>query len=969
MIDPTGSTFNAGIAVPYDDVSALTDNVSFEQIEIDAGTLSSGTVDLNSIGTDTINLSYSFPGGFIVGTDGTLAVGKGVMVTIPAGETLNDEGMLTFASGDIVSYPGDGFGGGQGQIVVTGVLDTTGTTFNSGGLGIAVDPGGVIDPTGSTFNTAIEVPYSNVPTLADNVSFEQIQIEAATLSSGTLSLNAIGITTTNLSYAFPGGFTVQSDGTLAVGKGVAVTIPAGETLADDGTFTFASGDIVSYPGDGFGGGQGQIVVEGVLDAAGTTFNSGNVGITVNSGGLIDPTGSTFNLGIAVPYSDVPALTDNVSFEQIEIGQGTLSGGTLALNAIGTITTNLSYALEPGFAVGSDATLAVGPGVSVTILSGETLADNGILTFASGDIVSFSGNGFGGGFGQIVVAGIMNVTGTTFNGGGSITVSSGGVMNPTGSTFNLQIAVPYSNVPALTDNVSFDLIVIEAGTLSGEALALNAIGTNTTNLGYALAPGFAVGSGGTLAVGPGVRVAIESGETLTVGGTLSFASGDSVVYYGNGFGGGYGQIVVVGALDADGTTFNGPGSITVSSGGSMSSIGGTFTGELVLNAGSNDTLHFNTFSSQLAINSGATINIVGNNLSGVGTQGIIATGPSTADIPLGENYWATTDQTAIEALILDHREDPTTRPLVVFEPVWINSSGTIASPLTAIYSSNNQILTLTAAVSTTGGVPISGGTETFTILDSNNNPIGQTTSPPANVSGGSVSANYTLPGTTAVGRYTIEAEYYAPGTTSPTDTDTSQLLTVTPAASQVAITSAALNQVAGTLGPVTLSLEDSNGDPGASSATDQTISLATTSADGTFYASSVGGAPLTSVVIPIGQSSVTVYYEDTLAGKPTLSASDSALTSVSSTQQATISPAAVAYFTVTTSFASPDPAGTAGTVTVTAYDTYGNRDGSGPDQYEGLTILSSTDLRLSGLPSVYTFTAADAGSHTFTNVIL
>ena len=73
--------------------------------------------------------------------------------------------------------------------------------------------------------------------------------------------------------------------------------------------------------------------------------------------------------------------------------------------------------------------------------------------------------------------------------------------------------------------------------------------------------------------------------------------------------------------------------------------------------------------------------------------------------------------------------------------------------------------------------------------------------------------------------------------------------------------------------------------------------------------------------------------------------------------------------MTTSFASPDVAGTPGTVTVTANDPYGNPAGSGPDQYEGTVDLSSSDGQVTGLPSSYAFTAADAGSHTFADVIL
>jgi len=44
-------------------------------------------------------------------------------------------------------------------------------------------------------------------------------------------------------------------------------------------------------------------------------------------------------------------------------------------------------------------------------------------------------------------------------------------------------------------------------------------------------------------------------------------------------------------------------------------------------------------------------------------------------------------------------------------------------------------------------------------------------------------------------------------------------------------------------------------------------------------------------------------------------------------------------------------------------------GSGPNKYEGTVDLSSTDSQAAGLPASYTFTAADAGSYTFTNVVL
>src|SRR5262249_58619495 len=65
-------------------------------------------------------------------------------------------------------------------------------------------------------------------------------------------------------------------------------------------------------------------------------------------------------------------------------------------------------------------------------------------------------------------------------------------------------------------------------------------------------------------------------------------------------------------------------------------------------------------------------------------------------------------------------------------------------------------------------------------------------------------------------------------------------------------------------------------------------------------------------------------------------------------------------------ASPPPAtaGSAGSVTVTALDAYGNT----ATAYAGTVHLSSSDPRAQ-LPADYTFTSADAGRHTFAAALL
>jgi hypothetical protein len=107
-----------------------------------------------------------------------------------------------------------------------------------------------------------------------------------------------------------------------------------------------------------------------------------------------------------------------------------------------------------------------------------------------------------------------------------------------------------------------------------------------------------------------------------------------------------------------------------------------------------------------------------------------------------------------------------------------------------------------------------------------------------------------------------------------------------------------------------------------------------------------------------------------AGSQTITATDSAKHATNGTSAAIdVVPAAVQDFAVTTSFASPDMAGTVGTVTVTAKDPYGNTVGSGPNQYRGTVDLTGTDDQTAGLPATHTFIAGDSGSFTFTGVVL
>jgi hypothetical protein len=100
----------------------------------------------------------------------------------------------------------------------------------------------------------------------------------------------------------------------------------------------------------------------------------------------------------------------------------------------------------------------------------------------------------------------------------------------------------------------------------------------------------------------------------------------------------------------------------------------------------------------------------------------------------------------------------------------------------------------------------------------------------------------------------------------------------------------------------------------------------------------------------------------IAGRQSITAADTATPSFTGTQAGiTINPTVVSALSVA-SFPSPTTAGVAGTFTVTARDAYGNRTG-----YLG-TVHFTSNNPLQVLPADYTFTAVDAGMHTFSAIL-
>ena len=174
------------------------------------------------------------------------------------------------------------------------------------------------------------------------------------------------------------------------------------------------------------------------------------------------------------------------------------------------------------------------------------------------------------------------------------------------------------------------------------------------------------------------------------------------------------------------------------------------------------------------------------------------------------------------------------------------------------------------------------------------------------------------------------------------------LTVTPGvATQLVVSSSSETQTAGVPFSVTVTAEDAYGN-------------VATSYNGTVQFTSSDGQ----AVLPVDStlSSGTGTFSVTLetAGTQSIAATDTVTNTITGSLTVTVNPAGASYFVVS-GFPNPTTAGVSGTVTVTAYDQYGNV----ATGYLGTVAFTSSDTGAGVvLPGEYTFTAGDAGVASF-----
>lgn len=182
------------------------------------------------------------------------------------------------------------------------------------------------------------------------------------------------------------------------------------------------------------------------------------------------------------------------------------------------------------------------------------------------------------------------------------------------------------------------------------------------------------------------------------------------------------------------------------------------------------------------------------------------------------------------------------------------------------------------------------------------------------------------------------------------------VTVSSVPTQLKVTSAALNQIAGVKGAMTVELQDADGDPAAPDS-DVVVSLASDSGAASFY-NAAGDTVITSVTIPGGNSSASFKYADETAGTPTVTLSATGYTAANQNQ--TITPAALAALTINPSGAVSRSADQNQQFTITGgQDQFGNTVAFGTITWSGGTGVGNIDAN-TGL-----FNAMTVGTGTVT----
>ena len=146
-----GNAFDTSLFVAASKIPLITNNLRFQDVNINPGSTFDGVLQLAPIGTQTTaNQRYVFPGDFTIGKSNGVIVSQGTRVLIRDGANITVDGTLRLETpGEFLIQ--EGVTGNAQGVTVNGVFDVTNTVFGFLGADNKNDKSQVVVNSGATF--------------------------------------------------------------------------------------------------------------------------------------------------------------------------------------------------------------------------------------------------------------------------------------------------------------------------------------------------------------------------------------------------------------------------------------------------------------------------------------------------------------------------------------------------------------------------------------------------------------------------------------------------------------------------------------------------------------------------------------------------------------------------------------------------------------------------------------------------
>ena len=536
VVTGSGSTLSIGNEINIADEGTGTLTIA------DGATVSVGGVDYFIMGSDskaTANLNIGAASGDTAVAPGTLTADAiTVSIADEANFVFNHTGTeadnYTFSSAISVDS-----GSENANIQVeSGYTIMSGDNSNFGKT-VVVD-GGTLVVTNNFASSAITVGDSNTGSELIVESAGAIALDGdLTIGNSSASSGTVTITGSGASLSVTGSLLVGNEGTgaLTVASGATATVNDGTGTLTIASHSSSSGSVA------IGAASGSTATEaGTISAAEIAFGSGTGTLVFNHTAT-----SSDALDFTIPISGKGAIEVQSGYTELSAdnsgfsGTASVDGGTLA------ITGNLKGTGLVVGDTGTDAALTISAGAEADI---------------SGDAIIGAEAGS---------SGSLTVTASTLNVSGSLTVGSSGtgtlIVNESGA-----ISVDGGKGAVNIAQASGSTGALVVGAESGDT----ALGTGSLSAGSVA---FGDGSGSVLFNHSDDTGSFEFSTPFTGSGTLTFASGTTVLSADNGDFTGSTNIEG-GTLSITGTL---PGDVAIDSGGTLS-VTGTASGNISVNDG-------------------------------------------------------------------------------------------------------------------------------------------------------------------------------------------------------------------------------------------------------------------------------------------------------------------------------------------------------------------------------------------------